>query len=103
MNTIVLLYTPCPSQAEAQKIAQHLLEHKLIACAQIVPITSMYWWEGKIANDNEYVLIAKTLENVAEKASHEIENIHPYDIPCVMKLAASVNQKYLAWMKTVVA
>ena len=102
MYSMALFYTPCPSHTEAQKIATHLLEQKLIACAQIIPVTSMYWWDGKIANDNEYVLIAKTLESVCSQITQEIEKLHPYDIPCIMKLQMLVNEKYLAWAKKMV-
>ena len=92
-----LIYIPCSSEQEAEKIAQQLLEKKLIACANIFPIRSMYWWEGKIAKENEVVLLCKT-EKRYEEVKRVVEEMHSYSIPCILKIDSSVNSKYADWI-----
>ncbi len=98
MKTI-FVYITNPSKEEAVKLARHLLEKKLIACANIFPITSVYRWEGKIAEEGEFVLIGKTFEEKFEKVKTEVEKIHPYKIPCITKIPVEPNKKYLDWLE----
>jgi periplasmic divalent cation tolerance protein len=99
---MIIIYCPCPSKEEAQKIAQFLLENRLIACANMFPIESMYWWEGEIAKENEFVLIGKTTEKQYPKVVSEIEKIHPYDTPCILKIDVDSNKKYRSWLENCV-
>lgn len=95
----IFVYITNPTKEEARKIARHLLEKKIIACANIFPIDSLYWWENKIADENEFVLIIKTKEENFEKVKNEVENIHSYTIPCIVKIPVSSNEKYYDWLK----
>jgi len=95
----IFIYITNPSKEKAKEIARHLLEKKLIACANIFPIDSLYWWEGKVTEDNEFVLIAKTTENKFEKVKDEVRKIHPYKIPCIIKIPVSSNREYFDWLK----
>ena len=97
----VLIYITNPTKKEAKRIANHLLEKKLIACANIFSIDSLYWWESKIADEKEFVLIAKTKKENFEKIKKEVENIHSYAIPCIIKIPVSSNKKYYNWLKEV--
>ncbi len=99
MNNFVFIYITNPSQEKATEIAKHLLEKRLIACANIFPISSLYWWEDKIADESEFVLIAKTTDENFEKVKREVEKIHPYSIPCIVKIPVSSNEKYFEWLK----
>lgn len=96
---MTLLYSPLPSRAAAKKIARHLLKKRLICCANIFPIESMYWWNGKIASEKEVVLLAKTTGALLLKAKKELEAMHPYDVPCVLTMRAGVNAAYERWME----
>lgn len=100
MNDFIFVYITNPNMEEAGKISRNLLEKRLIACANIYPdVNSLYWWEGKIAEDQECVLIAKTIEGNFEKVKAEIEKIHPYKTPCIVKIPVSSNKKYFEWLK----
>ena len=94
----IFVYITNPTKEEAKKIAKYLLEKKLIACANIFPIDSLYLWKGKIADENEFVLIAKTTEDKFEKVKNEVEKMHSYSIPCVIKIPVSSNKKYFDWL-----
>ena len=100
---MALVYITCKDKAEARKIAKHLLEKKLVACANFFPINSMYWWEGKIEDDKEFLLLAKTSDKSFEKVKKEVKAIHSYDVPCILKLETEGNKEYMDWVDKVLS
>lgn len=96
---MILVYITNPSMDEAKRIAKILLEKRFVVCANMFPVESMYWWEDKIVEDNEVVLIVKTLENKYPELIEEVKKIHPYSVPCIIKISGSANLKYLNWLK----
>ena len=94
---MTLVYITCKDKKEAEKISMHLLKKRLIACANIFPIKSMYWWEGKIVNSGENVIIAKTSNKKFKRLESEVKSIHSYTIPCILKINASANKEYQQW------
>lgn len=100
MNNFIFIYITNSSKEEARKIARHLLTKKLIACANIHPeVESLYPWKGKMTEEKEVILIAKTLEKNFEKVKSEVEKIHSYSTPCIIKISVSSNEKYFEWLK----
>ena len=96
----ILIYITNPTKEEARKIAKHLLEKKLVACANIYSdIESLYSWKGKIADETEFVLVVKTIEGNFEKVKNEVEKMHSYNVPCIIKIPVSSNEKYFEWLK----
>ena len=96
-----LIYITNPTKREAKKIAKYLIEKKLIACANIFgPVNSIYHWKGKIVDEKEFVLIAKTTDTKFAKIKKEVEKIHPYTIPCIIKIPAASNEKYFTLLKS---
>jgi periplasmic divalent cation tolerance protein len=97
---MILVYITNPDKKTAHKIGKHLVEKRLCACVNIFPIESYYWWKGKIEKAKEWVVIAKTLEKNYEKIKKEIKSVHPYTIPCIIKIKADANKEYLDWLKS---
>jgi len=95
----IFIYITNPGKKEAGKIANHLIKKRLIACANIFPIESLYWWEGKIANEKEYAVIAKTRSSNFNKVKKAVEKIHPYKVPCIVKIPVTSNNKFYRWVK----
>ncbi|MGQ9674980.1 MAG: divalent-cation tolerance protein CutA [Chloroflexota bacterium] len=99
-DSVVLAYIVCKDVAEAKAIGRHLLEQRLVACVNIFPIQSAHWWEGQIVEDEEAVLIAKTVNRNFETVQRAVLARHSYTVPCVIKLSvASAEDKYLAWLR----
>ncbi len=92
------VYITCETQDEAKKIARHLFEKKLIACANMFPVTSMYRWEGKIVDEPEFVLLVKTLDALYDDINKEVSGIHSYSIPCITKIPVEFNEKFGQWL-----
>lgn len=99
---LLMVYITTPNEGKAQELAQYLLQKKLIACANIVSIKSMYWWEGNIAQDDEFVVIAKTIPAVYDVLVREVESIHPYSVPCIVRIEIQANQKYAEWVLSMI-
>jgi len=97
---MISIYITCKDKKEAIKISKHLLKKRLIACSNIFPIKSMYWWNKKIINDNEIVILAKTTGKKFEKIKKEVGKIHSYDLPCILKFNVEANKEYEKWVKT---
>lgn len=95
----LVFYITHPDESSAQRMAGQLLERRLVACANIFPISSAYWWQGAIQREGEWVSIVKTrleLENALEQA---IQGIHPYDTPCILRWEARANAAYEQWIE----
>jgi periplasmic divalent cation tolerance protein len=97
-SSIALIYITNKNEAEAKNIAKALLGKKLIACANMFPIKSLYRWKGKIENSKEVVLIAKTKQQNYEKIKKVVKQLHSYSVPCIMKIDAVANEPYYKWL-----
>ncbi len=76
-----------------------LLEAKLVACCNLMPISeSLYWWQGKLATNPETLLLAKTTPAQEAAARAWIASHHPYDTPAILSLAANANPAFAAWV-----
>lgn len=94
----IIIYITNRSEDNAKEITRHLLERRLIACGNIIPSRSLYRWEGKIEDVSEYILLAKTTEGKWDSVKNEVEKIHPYQIPCIVKIPFHANERYAAWV-----
>lgn len=97
--SFALIYITHSSKDEARRVSQHLLQQKLVACANIFPITSAYWWHGSIQNDEEWVSIVKTTMEKYEAVKTSVEQIHPYEVPCILKITVEANAAYEQWIQ----
>jgi len=96
----VVIFVTAASLGEGKKIARHLVETKLAACVNILqPMESVYRWEGKIAEEREFLLIIKSTGELFPEIEAEISKIHSYDTPeiiCLPVIEGSRN--YLQWV-----
>lgn len=99
----IFVYITCESLDEARRIAKHLLEKKLIACANIFPVRSLFWWEGKIEECNEFAMIVKTKAEKFKELREEVKKIHSYSVPCICAFVVEEgNRDFLEWIEKTV-
>jgi periplasmic divalent cation tolerance protein len=99
-----MLLTTAPSRDEAAKIAHLLIDEKLAACVQLLPIESFYVWEGKTQNEAEVLLLAKTRSALFDAAIARIKAVHSYSVPEIVALPFSAGfAGYFGWIDTVTA
>ncbi len=79
MPTVYITAPP----SDADEIAERLVEERLAACVNRLSTTSTYRWEGEIHHDDEIVLLAKTTDDAYDDLVGRLEEIHPYDVPCI--------------------
>ena len=89
------------NREEAVKIVRTLLEEKLIACGNIIdPVSSFFWWKGKIEDEKEVLVIMKSDERLFKKLSKRVRELHSYDVPEVLALPiVDGSPSYLEWLK----
>lgn len=76
---MVILYLTCADDDEAKRIANTLLEAKLIACARRSPVSSSYWWDGEINHADEVLLVMESVASKFEEIQAVITKLHSYD------------------------
>lgn len=97
MYAVVLCTTP---RAEAPKVAGSLVEEKLVACVNIASVDSVFWWEGKIEQENEALLIMKTTTEKVDAVIGRVRQLHSYEVPEVIALPIIAgNDDYLDWVR----
>jgi periplasmic divalent cation tolerance protein len=98
LNYCIILSTT-NSEAEAEKIANILLENRAASCVQLTPIVSLYHWENKIERANEISLLIKTTEDLYPRAESLIKENHSYKVPQIVKIPISTGlPEYLNWI-----
>jgi periplasmic divalent cation tolerance protein len=94
-----MLMTALPSRDAAAEIAKILVDEKLAACVQLMPIESFYRWDGKTQNETEVLLLVKTRTALFEAAIARIEAAHPYAVPEIVGLPFTAGFKgYFGWI-----
>lgn len=89
-----------PDEATARRLAGMLVESHLAACVNIVAgVRSIYGWEGRIADDEEVLMVIKTDGVRFGELCERLRRAHPYDVPEILKLDVDGGMPaYLDWM-----
>ena len=95
---MILVYVTHKNEIEAKKVINHLVSKKLVACANMFPIQSCFVWEQNMQNENEMVTLLKTQNKLWIKVRDEIKKIHPYKIPCIIKIDVESNKEFEDWI-----
>jgi periplasmic divalent cation tolerance protein len=94
---IVLVTTA--SQEEGEAIASALVESKLAACVTLLPVRSLYTWQGKVNSEEEWQLIIKTDLSQFSVLEAKIKELHSYQVPEIIALPiVAGSQSYLDWI-----
>jgi len=89
-----------PDMKSARKAADALLKKRLIACANLHPVKSAYWWRGKVEESEEVLAVVKTRRGLWTKLKAEVKRTHPYEVPMIMRIEAQANREYEDWIKS---
>lgn len=102
MDELVVFIT-ASNQDEAMKIAKELIENKLAGCVNIIKdIRSIYRWEGKIQDDSEALMIAKTQKYIFDSLVEKVKELHSYTVPEIIAIPIIAgSEDYLKWLKDV--
>ena len=96
----IVVMTTLANTDDAVKLVQTLLERRLVACGSVLPgVRSLYRWQGKVADEQEVVVLLKTRSARLETLKLAFEELHPYKVPELLALPVSAGlAKYLGWI-----
>ncbi len=101
MQTVkhVLITTTVPTRAKASALGRAVVAARLAACAQLAPVSSVYWWKGKIERGNEVAVHFKTRRALTRRLLTFIRAHHPYEVPEIIVTPILAGwPDYLAWI-----
>ena len=95
-----IVFVMAANEGEAGRIAQALVEERLVACVNIVgPVRSIYRWRGAIENADEYLLLMKAPMRHFSKLERRVRELHSYEVPEIIAVTIAAGSKpYLAWL-----
>lgn len=95
-----LILTTCPDLRSARRVARALVEERLAACVNILPIEqSIYRWRGKIESARERLLVIKSERRAYHAIERRVRTLHPYELPEIIAVPlVAGHRRYLAWI-----
>lgn len=100
-EALALVLSTLPDRGAAERLAERLVEERLIACANLVPgVVSIYRWEGRVQREEEVVVVMKTPRSLVERLFRRVSELHPYEVPELVSLpAGEVSNAYCRWVR----
>ena len=87
MAEVAIIYAVFPTAGEGHDVCRKLLEERLVACANRLPmVISHFRWEGEIEAKEEHPVIFKTSPAKADAAMKRIAALHRRDAPAIVRL-----------------
>lgn len=99
MSSLLVVLSTVPDAETGLTIARHLVEARLVACAQLLPaMTSVYIWQETVQQETEHLLIFKVPSTGYAQLEIALRQLHPYEVPEIIAIEATqVADSYLAW------
>ena len=99
-RTYIIILVTTANRQEAERIAQQLLEAKLIACANIIDsVSSIFHWSEKIEKAEECLVLMKSSRDMFEEIAETVKELHSYDVPEILVLHLVDGSKaYFEWI-----
>jgi periplasmic divalent cation tolerance protein len=101
MTDKIVVFVTAGNSKDAGLLAKSLVEKRLAACVNLLPgVASWYWWEGKVTEDQEVLLMMKTSRDKFAAVEKEVLRLHSYAVPEVIALQiVEGSQNYLNWIE----
>lgn len=103
-NDFCIVYVTVDRKNTALEIAKKLIEEKLAACCTIISnVESVYFWEGKVQQDRELLMMIKSHLNKFDELERIVADIHPYEVPEIIAVPiAEGSKKYIDWLENTI-
>ncbi len=100
MTDYYFAMTTTANEADAARVAQKLVERRLVACANVIPgLRSFYHWQGKLCDEKECLVTMKTTADKVDALKHILPALHPYSEPELIFLPIDDgSESYLKWV-----
>ena len=95
-----VVLTTIGSKSEAEDLAWELVERKLAACVNVIPVQSFYHWKGEMENNPEHLLVIKITAAAFERVRETITELNSYEVPeCIQISIEAGAEAYLKWIE----
>lgn len=94
-----MVMTTVASEADAETLAQAIVQARLAACVQVQAIKSFYVWNDAPCATPEWLLLIKTRVGHYPALEVFIRERHSYEVPEIVQLPISAGSAdYLGWV-----
>jgi periplasmic divalent cation tolerance protein len=99
---VIVALSTCPDEATAKRLAEAFVNERLATCVnRVTGIASTYFWDGRLQDDAEILLIIKTTTARLAGLEARLKALHPYELPELVVLPVlGGNERYLQWVRT---
>lgn len=100
-DAAALVRTTVGTRRDAEAMARRLVDARLAACVHVTECASVYRWEGRVRQETEFIVEARTTTRRRDELAQAMLRGHPYDTPFVECLQASLllPARYVQWMR----
>jgi periplasmic divalent cation tolerance protein len=100
MSDFLIVSTTTASKEDAARISRAVLEPRLAACVQVVgPVSSTYWWQGKLEQSEEWLCLIKTSLAHYPELEQAVRQAHKYENPELVAVPIeAASAAYLQWL-----
>ncbi len=100
LSTGAIIISTFADEKSIRDIAYEMIVNaKLCACVNYTKVRSLYWWENKLNDEDEFIALFKTTKKRAKELRSRIEKQHPYDVPEILQISIdNVSMSYLDWL-----
>jgi periplasmic divalent cation tolerance protein len=99
MSDQVVVSSTLDSENTAVELARDVVAARLGACAQIVPITSIFRWNGEVQTEREWRIEIKTSAAMVDQLVEHIQAKHAYAEPeIIVSPILGGSASYLSWL-----
>jgi len=95
----VIIMSTFPDEKSCMSVAEGLINKKLCACVNMTKVRSLYTWNNKFEDQEEYLALFKSTASTSKELKSNIERAHPYKIPEIVELKMNkVSRGYMSWL-----
>lgn len=98
-KNVIEIITTCKDENEASKIARVLVETKFAVCCNFLPVKSIYIWNAKVENGNEWLLKVKTTSKKLKRVVEKIKELHSYKLPVITWSKVKTTREVEKWIE----
>ena len=96
----LIVLTTVGSEEQANLLADELVVRRHAACVHMIRVgRTVYRWQGRIFDDNEYLLVAKTTDDEYPAVEATIKELHTYELPEILAFEVKRGEAdFLQWI-----
>lgn len=100
LSTAAIIISTFANEESLRNFAREMIvDARLCACVNYTKVRSLYLWDNKLNDEEEFIALFKTTKKKARELRRRIEKQHPYDIPEILEISIDrASKPYLDWL-----